>query len=116
VVSPLPRLLTECEHLVSELDKQPVESGPSSDSLKGAADLLHEHAQAEADGQLVIRQVTLISKDVKTQGGETLTEKGLDRVKGYYVQQRLVQVGIIVRDVGEIQEGGLILKDQDHMR
>lgn len=77
---------------------------------------MHEHAQAEADGQLVIRQVTLIRQDVKTQGGETLAEKGLDRVKGYYVQQRLVQVGVIMRYVREVQEGGLILKDQDHMR
>jgi hypothetical protein len=116
VLSPLPRLLSESEHLVSELDKQPVESGTSGDSLEGAADLLHEHAQAEADRKLVIRQVTLIREDVKTQGCETLAEKGLDRVKGYNVQQRLVQVGIIVRDVREIQERGLILKDQDHMR
>ena len=63
---------------------------------------MHEHAQAKADGKLVIRQVTLIREDVKTQGGETLAEKGLHRVKGYYVQQRLVQVGIVVRDIGEV--------------
>jgi hypothetical protein len=64
----------------------------------------------------VIRQVTLLREDAKTQRCETLAEKGLNRVKGYYVQQRLVQVGVIVRDVREIQEGSLILKDQDHMR
>ena len=63
----------------------------------------------------MIRQVMLLREDAKTQGCETLAEKGLNRVKGYYVQERLVQVRVIVRDVGEIQEGGLILKDQDHV-
>ena len=114
--SPLPRLLTEHEHLISEFDEQPVESGPSSDSLKGATDFLHEHAQAKADRQLMIRQITLLSEDVKSQGCETLAEKRLDRVKGYYIQQRVVQVGIFVRDVREVHEGCLILKHQDHMR
>jgi hypothetical protein len=64
----------------------------------------------------MIRQVTLLREDAKTQRCKTLAEKGLNRVKRYYVQERLVQVGVIVRDVGEIQEGGLILKDHDHMR
>ena len=77
MLSPVPRLLTQREQLVSQLGEEAVEAGTPKDSLEGPPHLVHQHAQAEAGRQLVVCQVALGGEHVKAQGCETPTQKGV---------------------------------------